>query len=439
MTDGTRKQSPRIGSFSSSGGQFTHSVPTTNWAGNVSFGAARVHQPESIDSLRRIVGGSIRVRALGRGHSFSRIVATTDDLVLLNGLPEALSIDSTNSTATVASHMNYTELVVELQRAGYALANIASIPEISIAGACATGTHGSGDDQRVLAASVAALQLVNSDGDLVEIRRDAGDRNFCGSVVTLGALGIMTRITLDIEPTYDMSQTVYVDIPLDEIHDRLDDVFAAGRSVSVFTDWHSGQARVWVKRRVDQPGRTWTAPTRARHRLHPVPGVSPDLCTEQLGVVGRWHERLAHFRPEATAEAGHELQSEVFVPRALARPAMAALRQIASFFAPLLLVSEIRTVRADDLWLSPAYGRDSVAFHFTWNHEESAVLSAVDAIEKQLMPVDPRPHWGKITAMAPRKVIASYERAPDFERLMSVYDPTFKFRNDFVNGLFPVR
>ena len=335
--------------------------------------------------------------------------------------------------------MNYTEIVLELQRAGYALANMASIPEISIAGACATGTHGSGDDQRVLAASVAALQLVNSDGDLVEIRRDAGDENFRGSVVALGALGIVTRITVDIEPTYDMSQMVFVDIPLDEIHDRLDDVFAAGHSVSVFTDWHSGQARVWVKRRVDQPDSTWTAGTSARHSLHPVPGMSPDLCTEQLGVVGRWHERLAHFRPEATAEAGHELQSEVFVPRALARRAMAALREIAGYFAPLLRVSEMRTVRADDLWLSPAYGRDSVAFHFTWTDDESAVLSAVDAIEKELMPVDPRPHWGKITAMAPREAIASYERAPDFERLMSAYDPTFKFRNDFVNSLFPIR
>src|ERR1700722_11669879 len=254
---------------------------------------------------------------------------------------------------------------------------MASIPDISVAGACATGTHGSGDGQRVLAASVAAMQLVVADGSLVELQRDNDRADFPGSAVTLGALGIVTQLTLDIEPAYEISQQVHLGVPLQLLEDRLDDVFGAGYSVSAFTDWDSGKANVWVKHRTDQLAVNWTAGKRAHHAVHPVPGMSPELCTEQLGVVGSWHERLPHFRPKPSLDVGNELQSEVFLPRTVAKQAIVALREIGGLVAPALLVSEIRTVRADDLWLSPAYGRDSVAFHFTWIVDEAAVLPAV--------------------------------------------------------------
>jgi alditol oxidase len=410
----------------------------SNWAGNVAFGAARIHEPESLDALRHLVDSSRRIRPVGRGHSFSRIADTADDLVLLDGLPKTLEVDSVSSTVRVASGMTYTELAEGLHRAGFALANMASIPDISIAGACETGTHGSGDDQRVLAASVAAVQLVAADGALVELRRDSHRDTFSGSVVALGALGIVTHLTLDIEPTYEMSQQVYLGASLDDIQSQLNDVFSAGYSVSVFTDWHSGEASVWVKERVDQPESTLTLGRRAERSVHPVPSRSPDLCTEQLGTVGPWHERLAHFRPNAAREAGHELQSEVFLSRDVAHQAITVLREIGRLFAPALLVSEVRTVGADDLWLSPAYGRDSIAFHFTWNDNESTVLGALAAIEERLLPLDPRPHWGKLTTMTADRVIASYERALDFNELMVEQDPSFKFRNNFVNGLFPI-
>jgi xylitol oxidase len=415
----------------------SHLGPRTNWAGNVAFGAKRIHEPESIDAVRQIVEGSRRIHALGRGHSFSRIADTADDLVLLDGLPKTLKVDSVNSTVRVASGLTYTELAEGLHRAGCALANMASIPDISIAGACATGTHGSGDGQRGLAASVAAIQLVVADGTLVELRRDVDRDRFPGSVVALGGLGIVTQLTLDIEPAYEMSQHVHLSVPLQVLEDRMDHVFSAGYSVSAFTDWDSDEANVWVKRRTDQPVSNWTAGTSSHHGVHPVPGRSPEFCTEQLGVVGPWHERLPHFRPKPSLEAGNELQSEVFLPRTAAQRAIAELREIGGLIAPALFVSEMRTVRSDDLWLSPGHGRDSVGFHFTWIADESVVLPAITAIEERLMPLDPRPHWAKLTTMNPRQIIAGYERAPDFESLMIEYDPTFKFRNDFLNTLFP--
>jgi xylitol oxidase len=413
--------------------------PESNWAGNITFGAARVHRPQSIDSLRRIVHGGRHVRALGCGHSFSRVADTSGDFVLLDNLPDTFTVDRNNSTVTVPSWMSYSDLADRLFREGLALSNMASIPDISIAGAFATGTHGSGDAHRVLADSAAAMTMLVADGDQVELRRDLHRQDFPGSVVALGALGIVIELTLDIEPAYEISQQVSFRVPLDEIENGLDGVFGAGYSVSVFTNWLSGEASVWVKRRVDRPVSNWSAGRQAQHMVHPVPGMSPSLCTEQLGTVGPWHERLPHFRPKSAPGSGNELQSEVFLPRRAAQQAISELREIARLFAPVLFVSEMRSVRADGLWLSPAYGQDSVTFHFTWMADEIGALQAIAAIEERLLPLGPRPHWGKLTTMTPERTISSYARAPDFERLMAKYDPTFKFRNDFVNGLFPIR
>jgi xylitol oxidase len=414
-------------------------VPASNWAGNVTFGAARVDRPESVDELRGIVRDSRRVRALGSGHSFSPLVDTTGDLVLLDGLPPVVEIDTAASTVAVAGGVRYGELAVELQRAGFALANMASLPHISVAGSCATGTHGSGDTQRVLAASVSALQLVGPDGELVELRRDRDRDSFAGSVIALGALGVVTRLTLDIEPRFDVAQRVYLGVPLDEVAGRIDEVFGAAYSVSMFTDWRSGEAMVWLKQRTDQPEAAWAGGQPAQRMVHPCPGMPPESCTEQLGIAGPWHERLPHFRIDLTPSAGEELQSEHFLPRDAAPAAFAAIRGIADLVAPVLHVAEVRTVRADELWLSPAYGRDSVTFHFTWVKDAAAVMPVLAAVEDRLMPMGARPHWAKLTTVAAPEIIARYERAPEFEQLTHRYDPTAKFRNRFVDTLLPTR
>jgi xylitol oxidase len=414
--------------------------PVTNWAGNVRFGAAAVHQPASVDELRRIVAGSRRIRALGSGHSFSLVADTTGDLVCLTGLPPAVEIDSANRTATVAAGLTYAQVAGELQRAGFALANLASLPHISVAGSCATSTHGSGDTLRSLAASVAGLQIVGPDGDLAEWHRTTspgrGD-SFAGSVVALGALGIVTRLTLDIEPAFELAQRVYLGVPLDDVAAGLDEVFGAAYSVSVFTDWRSGEATVWLKHRTDQPGSGWAGGRPAPYPVHPVPGMPTGFATEQLGVPGPWHERLPHFRPAFTPSAGAELQSELFLPRASAPVALAALRGIGELLAPALQIAEVRTVRADDLWLSPAYDRDSATIHFTWVKDVAAVAPVLAAVEELLMPLGARPHWAKLTTVAPPDVIARYERAAEFGRLMRQHDPALKFRNPFVDSFFP--
>jgi xylitol oxidase len=413
-----------------------------NWAGNVAFTAARVHRPRTVEETRRIVAAADQVKVLGSGHSFNRVADTPGDLLVLDGLPRGVEVSADRRTVIVSGSMRYAELARELQPHGLALANLASLPHISVAGSCATGTHGSGNALPGLASAVMALRLITSDGELLDLGRAEDPDRFAGSVVSLGALGAVVGLTLEVEPAFEVAQWVYDDVPLDRIADRFDEVFGAAYSVSAFTDWGGDTASVWVKRRTDRgdtthPGARWMDGRLADGPRHPVPGLSPVHCTEQLGRPGPWHERLPHFRPDFTPSAGEELQSELLLPREAAPAAIAAMRALGPRIAPLLLTSELRTVAAEDLWLSPAYGRDSVAVHCTWRPAEDSVRQAIALIERELLPLGGRPHWGKLFALAPEAVGALYKRGEDFRRLMTDLDPRSAFRNEFVAAAFP--
>lgn len=425
----------------------------TNWAGNIAFAAARVHRPDSIAELRKIVSGSRKVRALGTGHCFNHIADTPEDLIAVGGLPDVIEIDTAAGTASVSAGLRYAEVAEQLHRAGFALPNLASLPHISIAGACATGTHGSGDHNGGLATAVSGLRFVTADGDLAELSRRDDPERFPGAVVNLGALGIVTKVTLDLVPAFDVAQYVYLGLALDRLAADFATVSGAAYSVSVFTKWTGGEGAVWLKQRLGSGaaaaqraqentgsgpvGSQWLGARLATTQQHPIPQMPAGFCTQQGGVPGPWHERLPHFRPEFTPSAGEELQSEFLLAREQAPEAIGALLALGDRIAPVLQVSEIRTVAADDLWLSPAYGRDSVAFHFTWIKDAAAVAPVIGAIEEALLPLGARPHWGKVFTVQPAQVAARYERAEDFRRLMDEFDPAGKFRNEYVDAVFP--
>jgi xylitol oxidase len=412
-----------------------------NWARNVEFRAARVHRPTTVDELRRVVAEAEAVRVLGTGHSFNRIADTEGDLVLLGDMPGEVEIDAEAGTATVAAGMRLAELSTRLHAAGFALANLPSLPHISLAGACTTATHGSGNGNQNLAAFIRAVRLVDAEGDVVELTRGIDD-DFPGAPVGLGALGVVTHLTVDVQPTFVVAQYVYQDTLLDEVLEKHEDVYASGYSVSTFTTWADDRASVWLKLRADadgtfiHPQRDWLGGSLAKEASHPVPGMPAETCTEQLGVPGPWFERLPHFRPEFTPSKGDELQSEFFVPRARAAEAFEAMRRLGDRIAPVLLTSEIRTIAADDLWLSPAYERDCFALHFTWLPDRAAVTPVLAAMEDALLPLGARPHWGKLFVSGPQAALATYPRADAFRQLLDRRDPRGKFRNDFINSLF---
>ncbi|MFE7358088.1 FAD-binding protein [Streptomyces sp. NPDC057543] len=407
-----------------------------NWAGNITFGARRLSTPRSEAELRETVSAATAVHALGTRHSFNTVADTRGVLVSVAGLPRRIEIDRKAGAVTVAAGLRFGEFAGVLHENGYALHNLGSLPHISAAGACATGTHGSGVGNSSLAGAVRALEMVTADGRTVSLGR--GDADFPGAVVALGALGVVTALTLDLVPAFDVQQWVYEDLPESRFTDGFDEVMAAAYSVSVFTDWRAGPLnQVWIKQRVDPEGPRrapgqWLGARLAGGPRHPIPGMPAESCTRQQGVAGPWHRRLPHFRLEFTPSSGDELQSEYFVARRDAAAAYEALARLRERIVPLLQISEIRTVARDDLWLSPASGRDSVAFHFTWVRDTAAVTPVLGAIEEALAPFGARPHWGKVFTIAPESLRALYGKYADFERLTARFDPEGTFRNDFL-------
>ncbi|BCL13238.1 D-arabinono-1,4-lactone oxidase [Micromonospora sagamiensis] len=409
-------------------------VPPRNWAGNVTWSAARRHRPTSVDELRDLVAASRRVRAVGSRHSFNRLADTSGDLVAVDGLPPTVEVDPAAGTATVAAGLRYGEVATRLHEQGYACANLASLPHISVAGAVATATHGSGVRNGNLATSVVAVELVTADGDLVRV--DSSDGRFAALVVGLGAFGVVTRLTLALVPAFEMRQYVHLDLP----REAMDEAFASAYSVSLFTSWRGpGFDQVWRKQLVDQepPPARWLGATAADTPRHPVPGMSADPCTVQLGVPGPWYERLPHFRPGFTPSSGAELQSEYHVPRAAAVEALAALDGVRDRIASVLQICELRTVAADRLWLSPQYDRDTCSIHFTWIADAGAVAPVVAAVEERLATFAPRPHWGKVFGLTPTAVAAAYPRFADAVAATVAADPTGKFRNDLLERYLP--
>ena len=412
-----------------------------NWAGNLVYGAAGVRHPESVDEAREVIASSDRVRMLGTRHSFNDIADTTGTLVALDRMPRVIEVNEARDAVRVSGGLRYGDLAPVLEPQGLALSNLASLPHISIAGAVATGTHGSGDGIGSLASAVRALTILTAAGELRELRR--GDDGFDGAVVSLGALGAVIGLTLDVEPTYAVAQRVFDGPRWDAILADLDAVTGAGTSVSIFTRWQRTDAadQLWIKQRQpdDRAGArnalvAALGATPADGKRHPILGVDPEACSEQDGVPGEWFERLPHFRLAFTPSAGLELQSEYLVPRADAIAAIETVRSLADRIAPLLLVNEIRTVRADDLWLSSSYGTDAVGIHFTWRQDEPAVRALLPEIEAALPPTA-RPHWGKISTLDPAEVRSRYARWGDFAALAQSFDPERRFVNARLEAL----
>ncbi|MCF2535903.1 FAD-binding protein [Streptomyces sp. FB2] len=409
----------------------------TNWAGNITYGAGELHRPASVDEVAALVAASTRVRVLGSGHSFNEIAEPGPDGVLLSiaALPPLVDVDGAARTVRVSGGTRYAELARAVHAHGLALPNMASLPHISVAGSVATGTHGSGVGNGSLGSAVREVELVTADGSVVRIGRD--DPRFGGAVTSLGALGVVTALTLDLEPAFEVEQHVFTELPLAGLDTAaFEAVMSAAYSVSLFTDWRApGFRQVWLKRRTDQPLPEITGAAPATEKLHPVPGMPAVNCTEQFGVPGPWHERLPHFRAEFTPSSGAELQSEYLLPRDRALEALHAVDAIRDTVAPVLQTCEVRTVAADEQWLSPSYGRDTVALHFTWVEDTAAVLPVVRRLEAALDAFAPRPHWGKVFTTPAGVLGDRYPRLDDFRALARELDPKGTFANAFVRDV----
>jgi alditol oxidase len=409
-----------------------------NWAENYQYKAENLHQPQNVSEIQALVQKLDKQKALGSCHCFNDIADSPTNQISTQNLNKVLAIDEQAMTVTVEAGARYGQFAPELDQKGYALHNLASLPHISVAGACATATHGSGVKNGNLASAVAALELVTANGEVVNLSRSKDGDIFNGAVVGLGALGIITKVTLDIQKSYQVRQDIFQDLPIQSLKDHFDAILSSGYSVSLFTDWQNKNiSQVWVKRQVEvntkAMDKDFFGAIAAIKNLHPITKLSAENCTDQMGVSGVWYERLPHFKMGFTPSSGQELQSEFFVPRHNALEAILALEKKGDLIYPELMITEIRTIAADNLWLSPAYQQDCVAIHFTWKQHSLEVIKLLLMIEAELEPFKYRPHWGKLFTIKPSILHSRYSKLPDFMALLKNYDPKGKFRNAYLD------
>ena len=433
-------------------------VTLRNWCGNVLFQPSAIHHPATLASLQALVGSAARCKVVGSAHSFNTLACPSGGaLISLASLAlGAPALDAATGVCWVPGSFRYSELVGFLAGAPWALHNMASLPHITVAGSLATATHGSGVGNGNLASCVVGLELVLADGSLLRASPSTHPEDFAGMVVHLGALGVVTRVALQLVPAFYCRQVCYQGLTLDAAAEHFDAIMSAGYSVSLFTTWReplfeqcwrkcvcAGPAGAGAMEASEQglaglfPAQ-WHGATRATQDLHPIPGVSAAPCTPQLGLPGHAHHRLPHFRADFTPSAGEELQSEYFVPRAHAPAALRAVAALRASIAPLLHISEIRCVAGDELWLSMAAGRPggSAALHFTWKREPEGVAALLPALEAALAPFDARPHWGKLASReGSARARLSYAAFAKFQALRQRLDPQGKFLNDHLRLL----
>ena len=405
-----------------------------NWAGNHTYTAGRYIRARSLEEAQEVIASSKRVRLLGTRHSFNALCDTEGTLLDLTGLASEPILDKANGSVRVAGGTPYGDVAAHLQARAHALANMGSLPHISVAGAAATGTHGSGTANQILGAGVRRVELIGPDGNLRIVAR--GQTDFFGSVVALGALGAVISLDLDVEPTYQIRQDLYDHLRWSEVVERIEEVLASAYSVSVFGRWNDNDpTEVLVKTRGMPDGRAldWTDGTPAMAADAPFRSLGQGHLTRR-GEPGPWSERLPHFRGDRQPSFGAEIQTEWFVAAVDAGPALRAVTDLATAtggeLPALLTITEIRAIRSDDFWLSPAQGRETVALHFTWKRMPDAVFAMARRIEHALAPYAARPHWGKVYD---RLDHALYPRLDDFHALADRIDPTGTFRNRMVD------
>lgn len=431
---------PEAESSSAAANTPSEAMRRTNWAENLTYQAEKLHEADTRQAVQLVIKNNDKLRALGTRHCFNDIADTPANQVSVLSQNQVFELDEEAMTVTVEAGMTYGQLGPWLHERGYALPNLASLPHISIAGACATATHGSGLKNGNLPSAVVAMQFIDGGGNYQNLSREKDGDKFAGAIVHLGSLGVLTRLTLKIEPTFEMVQHVYQDLPVSELENNFEAIMSAGYSVSLFTDWQSDKVnQVWIKSKVGEVSPQVGEPEFYGAKLfdrkvHPILDHPAESCTEQMGIKGPWYERLPHFKLEFTPSSGKELQCEYFVPLRHAVAGYKAIQELNRELAPILMISEVRTIAADDFWMSPCYGQDCVAFHFTMKQDREYLDKLLPDIESALQELEGRPHWGKVFITPKARLEALYPKLPDFLALMREYDPNGKFINEYMRA-----
>jgi FAD-linked oxidoreductase len=441
-----------------------------NWAGTATATPARWAQPRSeaeiCAAVKEAAAAGLPVRALGSGHSFTAAAATSGlalDLSLWTGVTAA---DTRTGLVTVRSGTTLRALNAALAEFGLALANLGDIDAQTIAGALATGTHGTGARLGGLATQIEALDLVLADGSLVSCSASARPDLFAATRVGLGALGVVTAVTLRCVPSFTLAADERP-MPVEQVIEEFGALAAANDHFEFYWFPYGRQALVKRNNRVPSGGPAAVPAGRAAGRAAvpagraaaPMPGwrrfwefeVMENAAFGTLCRLGRAAPRLvpalnrlssaalsarsytdASYRVFVTPRRVHFVESEYAVPRESLPGVLAELRRAVPRLAdPVMFPVEVRVAAADDIWLSTAYGRDS-AYIAVHQYAGLPYRAYFDLFESVVAPVAGRPHWGKLHSLDAGRLGPLYPRFEDFRRVRAEVDPEARFGNAYL-------
>lgn len=422
-----------------------------NWAGTEAAVATSVARPTSLDELTSVVAGAGRagrtVRARGSGHSFTAVGAAHDLALDLSAWTGVTDADPATGLVTVRAGTTLRALNAELDRLGLAMTNLGDIDAQTVAGAIATGTHGTGARFGGIATQVAALELVLADGSVV--RCSAGERPelFAAARVGLGALGVVTTVTLHTEPSFVLAATERPE-PLTEVLAALEHNCAANDHFEFY--WFPYAANALTKRNNRLPAGAVPAPLSparqfVEYRLventafgalcrigRAVPALVPALNRFSASVLSQRSYSDVSHRVFATNRDVRFVESEYAIPRAALPEVLGELRERVPRLAnPVMFPVEVRVAAADDIWLSTAYERDS-AYIAVHQFVGMPYREYFDLFESVAGAAGGRPHWGKMHSLDAAVLRTRYPRFDDFVALRAELDPAGTFTNPYL-------
>jgi FAD-linked oxidoreductase len=430
-----------------------------NWAGNVTATPAAWRQPADPGQIAAVVKDAARerrtVRAVGAGHSFSPAAATDGIAIDLSRWTGIAAADTTTGLVTVRAGTTLRELNASLDRLGLAMTNLGDIDAQTIAGAVSTGTHGTGARYGGISTQIEGMEIVLADGSLVSCSATERPDLFGAARVGLGALGVLSTVTLRCEPAFVLAADERPE-PIDELLDRFGGLVDEHDHVEFH--WFPYGRKALVKRNNRLPAGTLPRPLSAvRHYVEyellenmtvagmcrlgrAVPRlVGPLHRTVDAALSVRSYSDLSH-RVFVSSRKVRFVESEYAMPRAVLLDVLAELRiQIPKLADPVMFPLEIRTAAGDDVWLSTAYGRDSayIAIH---QYLGMPYRQYFDLFESIMRTVGGRPHWGKMHSLDAGRLAELYPKFEDFRRVRSEVDPEGRFVNPYTaRVLGPVR
>lgn len=421
----------------------------TNWAKNIRAPIPHYYQPESEEQLISIIRDHKKIRLVGAGHSWNDICVSSEALINLDNYDEVLHLDRAKKTIRVQAGVRLSKLNQLLDKEGLALKNLGSIATQSLAGAVSTGTHGTGIGHQILGSQIIEFTLIKADGKKVLINRDKDQDQFNATVVSLGCLGVMSEVTLEVTEKFnlhDFTETIL----FDEVIENLDELLAGNEHLKFWWLPPAEKLIVYKYNRTAEQINDWRIRQIWKDELSSVlfyrslvkiarvfPRIAPTvsrLMTRLFkGPLDRVEKSYRVFNvPEPPLHRETEWAFDVRRAKEIFRAYKEALVESGYNFN---FIQEIRFTKGDDFWLSPAYKRDSLWIGF-YNYEHENWAELLPFHESFARRFDGRPHWGKEFTPQPDYLRSHYEKFDDFVELKNAFDPEKKFENEFIGRTF---